>query len=113
MGRRFLSSPVCEASILLRNPQPSVGVSTDALGPEVVLVGELVLEDVNVPRETGSETVSYTWLGAQMQEGMIYQFRVVSYHDPKKNETQRAYISATEDLRGVFQYGAQAQGDGT
>ncbi len=74
--------------------------------------GELVHEDLEVPRETGSATVSYTWPGASLELGMIYQFRVVSYHDPKKNETERAYISATEDLRGVFQYGVDPQGDG-
>jgi hypothetical protein len=72
--------------------------------------GELLLEDVNVPRVTGSDTVSYTWQDAQLQEGMIYQFRVLSYHDPSGNETQRSYISATEDLRGVFQYGTASQG---
>ncbi len=68
--------------------------------------GELLLEELNVPRETGSSTVSYTWQGAQLQEGMIYQFRVVSYHDPSGSRTERSYISATEDLRGVFQYGS-------
>jgi hypothetical protein len=66
--------------------------------------GELLLEDVDVPRVTGSETVSYTWQDAALEPGMIYQFRVLSFHDPSGNETQRSYISATEDLRGVFQY---------
>jgi hypothetical protein len=66
--------------------------------------GELKKEDLNVPRVTGSETVSYTWDDAQLEEGMVYQFRVVSYNDPTGNRTERSYISATEDLRGVFQY---------
>jgi hypothetical protein len=64
--------------------------------------GELVHEDTGVGRVTGSDTVSYGWSGADMEEGMVYQFRVLSYRDPGGNDTERSYISATEDLRGVF-----------
>jgi hypothetical protein len=39
-----------------------------------------------------------------MEPGMIYQFRALSWRDKKGAAGQRTYISATEDLRGVFQY---------
>jgi hypothetical protein len=64
-------------------------------------LGNKVHEDKAVPRQTGSSTVSYTWTGASMTRGMIYQFRVVSYRD---KTGKRTYISATEDLKGVFRY---------
>jgi len=61
--------------------------------------GELVLEVLDVPRETGGKTVSHSWTDPPPEEGMVYQFRVWSYHDTKSS---RNYISATEDLLGVF-----------
>jgi uncharacterized protein (DUF2141 family) len=66
-------------------------------------LGEMVHEDLNVPKVSGSPNVSYTWTGAAMTAGMIYQFRAVSWRDAKAGGS-RTYISATEDLRGVFQY---------
>jgi hypothetical protein len=62
--------------------------------------GEKVFEDTGVGKVTGSATVSYTWKSAGMEPGMIYQFRVRSYRDKKGGG--RTYISATEDLKGVF-----------
>ena len=66
--------------------------------------GNLVLEDVDVPRVNGSPTVSYTWEGASLIDGMIYQVRTVSWREDDRIEGGRAYISASEDLTGVFQY---------
>jgi len=60
--------------------------------------GELVHEDLDVPEGRGSD-VSYTWTGASLAPGMIYQFRVWSWR-----RTERCLISSTEDLRGVFVY---------
>jgi hypothetical protein len=54
----------------------------------------------DVARVTGSAEVSYTWDGPALEPGMIYQFRATSFHDERDG---RVYISATEDLRGVFQ----------
>jgi hypothetical protein len=67
-------------------------------------LGNLVHENLDVGRTTGTDP-SYPWTGATLQAGMIYQFRAVSWRDKKPAEGQgRTYISATEDLRGVFQY---------
>ncbi len=62
--------------------------------------GAMVHEEKNVPRHTGSGNVEYTWDGADLEPGMVYQFRVLSIKDGVP-------ISATEDLRGVFQYMGQ------
>ncbi len=62
--------------------------------------GELVFEDLAVPRVTGSETVRVT-LDATLEPGGIYQFRVLSFREAGGGRT---YISATEDLLGVFRY---------
>ena len=64
-------------------------------------LGEKVHENLSIPKVTGAN-VSYTWTGASLQPGMIYQFRAVSWRD-KKGGT-KTYISATEDLKGVFRY---------
>ena len=64
--------------------------------------GTMVKEDTMVPRVTGGTNVTYTWTGATLQAGMIYQFRALSYRD--SGGSGRTYISATEDLKGVFQY---------
>jgi len=61
----------------------------------------MVHENTAVPRVTGGDDVVYTWTGATLEAGMIYQFRALSYRDSGGG---RAYISATEDLLGVFQY---------
>lgn len=66
----------------------------DALGNEVHM-GEL-------GPVTGSMDVTYTWTGAALEAGMIYQFRAYSYRAPMGGA--RTYISATEDLLGVFEY---------
>ncbi|MDQ3034282.1 MAG: hypothetical protein M3Y87_17880 [Myxococcota bacterium] len=63
--------------------------------------GTLVHEDTMVPRVTGSANVTYTWTGATLEPGLIYQFRAWSYHDEAAGHV---LISATEDLRGVFLY---------
>jgi len=63
--------------------------------------GTMVHENIAVPRVTGGDDVVYTWTGATLEAGMIYQFRALSYRDSGGGRT---YISATEDLLGVFQY---------
>ncbi len=61
--------------------------------------GEVVHENTMIPSVSGAATVTYTWSGAMLDAGMIYQFRAWSYRD---RTGARSYISATEDLRGVF-----------
>jgi hypothetical protein len=70
--------------------------------------GELVHEALNVARVSGSAAVTYTWVrgGAELEPGMIYQFRVMSWREGRSDGGGRSYISATEDLRGVFQAGS-------
>jgi hypothetical protein len=63
--------------------------------------GNMVHEAVDVPSHSGSGDVTYTWSGATLEPGMIYQFRAWSYH---LEDTGHVLISATEDLRGVFVY---------
>lgn len=62
--------------------------------------GEQVWQDVNVPSVSGSETVTLAYGGDLLAPG-YYQFRAVSYRQRKDSEA-RTYISATEDLKGVF-----------
>lgn len=57
--------------------------------------GQLVWEDPELPRVTGSETVNVTYGGPALEEGMYYQWRVTSFRDTGP-------ISTTEELRGVF-----------
>jgi len=66
----------------------------DAFGNEVYMG-----EEAGV---SGSATVTHRWTGAALEEGMLYQFRAYSYRAPSGGG--RSYISATEDLRGVFVY---------
>jgi len=61
--------------------------------------GEIVHENTMIPNVSGEATVSYTWTGAALEAGMVYQFRAWSYRD---RTMDRTFISATEDLRGVF-----------
>ncbi len=58
-------------------------------------LGELMLENLDVPRVTGSETVEYVYDGMALVPGMYYQFRAKSIKGTSP-------ISRTEDLRGVF-----------
>jgi hypothetical protein len=69
--------------------------------------GELVYEALDLPRVNGSATVTHTWREAELEPGMIYQFRVMSFREGRGATGGRAYISATEDLRGVFQIEAE------
>jgi hypothetical protein len=62
--------------------------------------GQLV-HMADVPRVTGAGNVTYTWTGATLEPGSIYQFRATSFHDETAG---RVFISRTEDLRGVFQF---------
>jgi hypothetical protein len=62
--------------------------------------GEEVWKDTDVARVTGSATVTHAYGGPDLEPG-YYQFRVVSWREEKKAGA-RTYISATEDLRGVF-----------
>jgi hypothetical protein len=57
--------------------------------------GEEVWRDDNLPRVTGSETVTVPYGGSPLQMGMYYQFRATSWRDTGP-------ISQTEDLLGVF-----------
>lgn len=63
-------------------------------------LGALVHEDLQVPAVTGSASVSYALDAAAFTPGMLYQLRAYSY---RARQSGRTYISATEDLRGVFQ----------
>jgi hypothetical protein len=63
--------------------------------------GRMVHEALDVPRVTGSTEVTYTWAGADLEAGMIYQMRAWSFRDDRAGG-ERSYISATEDMRGVF-----------
>jgi hypothetical protein len=66
--------------------------------------GNQVLEDLAVPNVSGSGSVTYHWTPATaLTPGMIYQFRATSWRTGHGG-VARTYISATEDLRGVFEY---------
>lgn len=57
--------------------------------------GELVWDNPEVPRVTGSKTVTVPYGGPALLSGMYYQFRATSLKDG-------VALSRTEDLRGVF-----------
>jgi len=61
--------------------------------------GEMVWENVEVPRVTGSSSVELMYGGPALIPGMHYQFRATSLRDRGGEPTP---ISRTEDLRGVF-----------
>jgi hypothetical protein len=63
-------------------------------------LGTLVHEDTEVARTTGSPTVEYALDAADYAPGMLYQFRVWSW---RERTDGRTYISASEDLKGVFE----------
>lgn len=50
---------------------------------------------------SGSADVSLLYAGPALEPGMFYQFRVVSFRDV---QDARTYISATEDMKGVFYF---------
>ena len=59
-------------------------------------------EKLDVPLVTGSGNVSVAYGGPALAPG-YYQFRAVSWREKKGgSQASRTYISATEDLRGVF-----------
>lgn len=62
--------------------------------------GNELLHEPDLPNVSGG-TPEYTWTGASLEPGMVYQFRVWSFRDRSGGRT---LISATEDLRGVFVY---------
>lgn len=62
--------------------------------------GNLIWND-EIGSVSGLATVSHTYAGPALEPGMYYQFRTTSFRD--KNGVLTA-ISATEDLRGVFQF---------
>lgn len=61
--------------------------------------GVEVWKDTEVPRVTGSASVTHAYGGDPLAPG-YYQFRAVSWREEKTDA--RTYISATEDLKGVF-----------
>ena len=63
--------------------------------------GVMVHENTAIPSVSGSGNVTYTWTGAALEPGMVYQFRVLSFREPPAG--MRTYISATEDLLGAFE----------
>ena len=63
--------------------------------------GVEVWKDTEVARVTGSATVTHAYAGDALAPG-YYQFRAVSWRDEKGAAGGRTYISATEDLKGVF-----------
>ena len=64
--------------------------------------GNEVWKDTEVARVTGSANVSANYGGPALEPG-YYQFRAVSWRSQKQGAaTARTYISATEDLKGVF-----------
>ncbi|MFT5355210.1 MAG: hypothetical protein ACI9KE_002426 [Polyangiales bacterium] len=62
--------------------------------------GDLVFEDLDVPRVTGEDNVEYP-LEQSLEPGMVYQFRAYSW---RERGGGRTYISSTEDLLGVFMF---------
>ena len=64
-------------------------------------LGGLIVEETALPSVSGSGNVKYTLDGVTLEPGMIYQFRALSF---REKTSTRTYISATEDLKGVFRY---------
>lgn len=67
------------------------------------MFGTEVWKDSEVPRVSGAASVTLAYGGPDLTSG-YYQFRAVSWRDAtgKKGAVARTYISATEDLKGVF-----------
>ncbi len=71
-------------------------------GYEVVVFdtfGKEIWRKADVPRVTGSGNVTQAYGGPALTPGQYYQFRAYSWRDKSGGKT---YISATEDLKGVF-----------
>lgn len=68
-------------------------------------LGNMVKLDTMVPGVSGGGSVHYTLSGVTLQNGMIYQFRALSWRSGHGGAAN-TYISATEDLKGVFVYHA-------
>ncbi len=64
--------------------------------------GRMIWENLEVPRVTGSATVTATYGGPALEAGMVYQFRAWSWSADRTGV--RIYQSVTEDLLGVFEY---------
>ena len=52
-------------------------------------------------RVASDASIHVPYAGPALDPG-YYQFRIVSWRESKKGSTARTYISATEDLKGVF-----------
>jgi hypothetical protein len=61
--------------------------------------GNELWKRTDLPSVSGASEVSQVYEGPALESG-YYQFRAVSFRSPKAGE--RTYISATEDLSGVF-----------
>jgi hypothetical protein len=105
-GALAVESPGADAVDTVTTPQPAFVWEDDSSedGYELDVfdaLGNRVYHDADVPRVTGSATVTSAWAGASPVPGMLYQFRARSFRIDKQDDA-RHYISATEDLRGVF-----------
>jgi hypothetical protein len=63
--------------------------------------GDMIYEVLDVPQPGGGGTVEHTYAGPALEEGMIYQYRVLAVSD---TPTYGLYRNASEDLLGVFLY---------
>jgi hypothetical protein len=63
--------------------------------------GATVWENKDIPSVSGSADVSVPYGGPALKPG-YYQFKALSWRDKKGGSGGRTYISATEDLKGVF-----------
>jgi hypothetical protein len=64
--------------------------------------GAVVHENTMIAGVSGGDKVQYALDASKFAPGMLYQFRVWSFRS-KPKQTMRSYISASEDLCGVFQ----------
>ena len=71
--------------------------------------GRVVHEATDLPGVSGSSEVTYTWQGAELEHGMVYQVRAWSFREGRASGGGRSYISATEDLRGAFLVGSEVE----
>jgi hypothetical protein len=70
-------------------------------------LGDLVWEQRSIPAGRG-ERVDLSYAGPELLPGMVYQFRVTSFRERSGVTTA---ISKSEDLRGVFEFRADAAAD--
>jgi hypothetical protein len=71
--------------------------------------GRVVHEALDLPGVSGGGEVTYTWSNAELEHGMVYQVRAWSFREGRGAGGGRAYISATEDLRGAFLAGSEVE----